>query len=116
LLTPDYDLAVTSDGFVNLAFGKTNLLQAAKIKLATVVGSDILNPGFGAGVEIGQSPAEMDINSIISQINSSFVNDPRFNSPSSITFELNGNSLVMNIIASIRKGNGVLPISIPLSR
>lgn len=65
LLDPNYDLAITSDGFANLAYGKTNLIQAAKLKLATVPGTVILNPEYGAGIELGGSTAELGLESQI---------------------------------------------------
>jgi hypothetical protein len=115
LLDSNFDLAITSDGFANLAFGKTNLLQAAKLKMATIAGTNLLHPDFGGGVEVGSSMAELDLDSIIAKINSSFSSDPRFNAPSAIDILPNGDSLVMNIAVAVRRGNGILPITIPLT-
>jgi hypothetical protein len=115
LLDSNFDLAVTSDGFANLAFGKTNLLQAAKLKMATIAGTNLLHPDFGGGVEVGSSMAELDLDSIIAKINASFSSDPRFNAPSSIDILPNGDSLVMNIAVAVKRGNGILPITIPLT-
>jgi hypothetical protein len=115
LLDSNFDLAITSDGFANLAFGKTNLLQAAKLKMATIAGTNLLHPEYGGGVEVGSSMAELDIDGIINRINTSFASDPRFNAPSAIDIVPNGDSVVMTIAASVRRGNGILPITIPLT-
>lgn len=116
LLDENYDLAVTSDNFVNLAYGKANLLQAARLKMATVTGANMLHSSYGGGTEVGTSVADLDIDTIISNTNTSFQNDPRFNAPSSITFNLDGNSLSMSVVAALRNSGGILPITVPLTR
>jgi hypothetical protein len=116
LLDSKYDLAVTSDGFANLAYGKTNLLQAAKLKMVTIAGSKITDANFGGGVEVGESVADLDIDSIIANINSSFEQDDRFEAPSNVNVQINGNSVIMTIFAAVRNNGGVLPITIPLTQ
>lgn len=116
LLTPQGDLNVTKDGFMNLAFGKTNLLQAAKMKLLTKPGSLLLHPSFGAGVEVGDNFAEIELNSIAKRISKSFVEDPRFLAPSSIDLNAYPGVLKEDIVAVIAKDDGILPISIPLTK
>lgn len=115
LLDSNFDLAITSDGFANLAYGKTNLLQAAKLKLATIAGSKLLDPTYGGGVEVGESVADINIDQIVSNINSSFESDGRFNAPSSMKIDMSGNVILMNILVSVKNNGGILPITIPLS-
>lgn len=116
LLDGNFDLAVTSDGFCNLAFGATNLIQASKIKMLTPAGSLILYPEFGAGVEVGDSTANVDLNDIIKRINDSYRQDPRFNIPASIALTMDGASILMNITASVAKDGSLLPITFPLTK
>lgn len=115
LLDSNYDLAVTSDGFINLAYGTSNLLQAAKLKLITIAGSKLLDPNYGAAVDVGDSMADLDVNQIVSNINSSFASDPRFNAPSSINIDLTPNAMTLNVVVSVKNGGGIMPITIPLT-
>jgi hypothetical protein len=115
LLDQQYDLAISPNGFANLAFGKTNLVQAAKLKMATVVNSLLLHPNYGAGIAVGTSTSEIDPATIINQINQSFQNDPRFNAPSSVNMTMDGGSIQMQITAQVAQQNGILPISMELT-
>lgn len=116
LLDDKMDLAITSDGFLNLAYGKANLVQAAKLKVLTAAGSLLFSPQFGSGVEIGQSVADINLDALVKNLNSNFTKDPRYDTPSSIDLEMDGNSLKISIVAKIKHGNGILPITIPLSK
>jgi hypothetical protein len=115
LLDSSGDLAFTNDGFLNLAFGKTNLVQAAKLKVTTLSKSLLLHPTLGAGIATGSSTADVDLTGLINNINQSFSSDPRFNVPSSVQFVLNGSVLTANVSVSVRQANSVLPVSIPLT-
>lgn len=116
LLTPQGDLAVTKDGFMNLAFGKTNLLQAAKMKLITKPGGLILHPEFGAGVEIGTSFADVNLDDTAKRIDQNFRNDPRFLAPASINLQASPTVLQESVVAVVAKDNGILPIQVPLTK
>lgn len=110
------DLAVTKDGFINLAFGKANLLQAAKTKMITPPGGIILDPAFGAGVTPGDSFADVNLDDLAKRIDESFRNDPRFLSPSKIDLNAAPTVLQADVVAIVSKDNGILPISLPLSK
>lgn len=114
LLTDSGDLALTKTGFLNLAYGKTNLVQAARLKVLTQQGDLLLHPGYGAGVPVGTSNADINLSSLLTRISQSFSSDSRFNTPSSISVSQDGPTLKMDIVASVRQSNGVLPITIPL--
>lgn len=116
LLDQNMDLAITSDGFVNLAFGATNLIQAAKIKHLTQRGDMILYPDWGAGIEPGESTANINFDDIIQSINDAYRQDPRFNVPSSIALSMEGAALMMHVSASVARSNKDLPITLPLSK
>lgn len=115
LLDSKYDLAITNDGFMNLAFGNANLIQAAKLKLKTNIDSLLLHKGYGAGIEVGTSVADIDIDRLYQNISNSFQQDSRYNKPSYLSIKIDGGAMVMDIVASIRQGNGILPITLPLS-
>jgi len=116
LLTPQGDLDITKDGFQNLAFGKTNLYQAAKMKLITKPKSLILHPEFGAGVEVGSSFADVNLDSLAKRISKAFKEDPRFLPPKTINLNASPGVLQEQIVAMISKDNGVLPITLPLTK
>ena len=60
--------------------------------------------------------ADIDLNVLISNLSKSFANDPRYEAPSSIDLTLTANALQVNVVAKLRQGNGILPITIPLSQ
>jgi hypothetical protein len=115
LLDDNYDLAITQTGFANLAYGNANLIQAAKIKLKTPEKSLLLHPTFGAGLEIGNSVADLNLANTLKNISKSFASDPRFKSPSSAEIIVNGSAVFTNLVVPLNNGNGVLPITLPLS-
>jgi hypothetical protein len=116
LLTPSGDLAVTQNGFQNLAFGKTNLIQAATLKMITPPGGLQLHPEYGAAPQVGDSFADFNAQAEVVRMSNAFASDSRFNAPSSISITLGSGAAVVNLVASVSQGNGVLPITIPLSK
>jgi hypothetical protein len=115
LLTPSGDLACTQSGFQNLAFGTTNLIQAATLKLITPPNGLILHPEFGALPQLGDSVADVDSQAQIERINVSFQQDERFNTPQSVSITLQPGVEAVSVVASVAQGNGILPIVVPLT-
>ena len=115
LLTPSGDLACTQSGFQNLAFGTTNLIQAATLKLITPPNGLILHPEFGALPQLGDSVADIDSQAQIERINVSFQQDERFNTPQSVSITLQPGVEAVSVVASVAQGNGILPIVVPLT-
>jgi hypothetical protein len=115
LLDDNFDLAITKSGFANLAYGNTNLIQAAKIKLKTPQRTLMLHPNFGAGIEIGSSTADLNLSNTLKNMSRSFTADPRFRSPSSIQLRVDGSAVFADLVVPVNNGNGVLPITLPLS-
>jgi hypothetical protein len=114
LLDSKGDLAITNNGFLNLAFGKTNLYQAAKMIMSTPQGSLLLHPEFGGGIEVGTSNADFDAATSLTRISSSFAADGRFKAPSSIKLTQESGSLSIDLVVPVANGDGVLPITLPL--
>lgn len=110
LLDQDGDLAVSSDGFQNLAYGKQNLIQAATLKLRTVAGSLLLHPDFGAGVEVGTSEADFSIQNIVDRIRESFAEDPRFQSVDRVEVEQKPGVLIMRVFLTAADNQGIVPV------
>ena len=115
LLDSNFDLAITSNGFQNLAYGTSNLLQAAKLKMAIPKGSLPLHPNFGAGITPGININDIDLQSLASSISSSFSQDYRFNAPSTINLQIpEPQALTVTVVASVSQNNAILPITFPL--
>lgn len=115
LLTPDLDIALTSDGQPLFSFGTTNLIQASILKLKTARGSLPLHPRFGVGAQIGQNVAEFSVQQKTASIERAFLEDPRFESPFGVSFQaVTPNVLAISVIAATRQNGGVLPITVPI--
>jgi hypothetical protein len=116
LLSPSMDLAVSQNGFFNLAYGKSNLTQAAILKVQTRQGSLLLHPQFGIPINIGDSMADADPKAIADSLINLFKTDERFGTPQSVNITLANGAAIVNIVAMVNMGqNNILPIIIPLS-
>ena len=115
LLTPQGDLAVTQNGFINLAYGKTNLFQAAKMKLTTTPGGLMLHPEYGAGISVGDNFAEVNLDDLSKRIDQSFRDDSRFLAPASINLQASPTILQESVVAVVANTNGTLPITLPIT-
>ena len=110
LLDGSGDLAVTQDGYQNLAYGKNNLIQAAKLKLQTVAGSLLFHPEYGGGTLPGDSNADFTIDNIVSNIRQAFQDDPRFQSVDSIEVEQKDGVLKMRVYVTVANNQGLVPV------
>lgn len=116
LLDSNGDLAFTSDGFLNLAYGKQNLIQQAKLKVMTEQGSIITQPNFGAGISPGTSTQDLDLGQTITRIVNQFESDPRYGQPQQVSVEVvDGSTVKMDISLYIKGTNQILPLSFNLS-
>lgn len=115
LLSQDGDLVIAKDGFINLSYGKNNLIQAARLKLQTVMGGLLLHPDYGAGVSVGESISDVSIDDIINRIQSSFESDPRFAGVSKIEINAKDTGAIkINIDALAANNFGVVPLEFEL--
>jgi len=110
LLDQNGDLAVTQDGFQNLAYGKQNLIQAATLKLKTVAGSLLLHPTFGAGQDVGDSEADFTIDTLINGIKDSFADDARFESVDNIEIQQQPGVLSIKVFLTAADNQGIVPV------
>jgi hypothetical protein len=109
-LDADGDLVVQQDGFTNIAYGKANLIQALILKFKIALGELMLHPGFGAGIEIGSSEADVTIDNIKNSIISTVTADPRFKSVESMN--IYRESGVVDISLTVLTANDdILPLS-----
>lgn len=111
LLTDTGDLAVNNYGDFRLSYGMTNLIQALKIKMGTVLGSVLLHPEFGAGIKPGTINGDIDVHQIYSSINGLIKQDPRFSGVSNLQISLNGPTLTISMAVKLANQSGVFPVT-----
>lgn len=115
LLDSKGDLAITSDGFANLAFGMTNLVQAAKLKVTTNINGLLLHPGYGLGTNVGDTQAEVNPSDILKNLNTTFGTDPRFREIENFQITRNNGALTLSLVAKLADNIGTLPLSVQLT-
>lgn len=111
LLNSQGDFVVTSGGDILRAFGYTNLVQAAKIKLLTTQGSMIQRPLFGNPVQPGRSAAEINLSEMMKDLNQSFLADPRFAGILAGQAVMKGPAVYFDLLIGISGVNANLPIT-----
>ena len=114
LLTSSGDLACTPDGFVNLAVGANNLVQAARLKVITSLSSLLLHPNYGNPVSIGDVTANVDPAQIMTQLSNTFAQDPRFGAINSLTININGPTTTINMDIGTTFNGSSLPVTFDL--
>jgi len=114
LLDQNNDLAVTADGTWNLAFGKANLIQAAKLKLTAAVGGVILHPQYGAKPEVGDSIADVSVTDIRNRIVDAFKKDERYTGVKSIQVVEDEDALNISLVVPVASTGTELPLSFDL--
>ena len=78
MLQSDGDVVFSSAGDVRLAYGLTNLTQAAILKLKTKQGSLLQHPEFGNPIDVGMSTADITVQDVAEAFDNVFKSDPRF--------------------------------------
>lgn len=116
LLDIDGDIIITGGGDVKLAYGLTNLVQAAVIKLKTQTNELLNRPNFGNPVDAGISSAEVSAKSILDSISRTFQSDPRFNGIVAGEVKMTGPSVSVSILVRISNTQVTLPVSAELPR
>lgn len=99
---------------VKLAVGLPNLIQAAILKVRTAFGSMLQHPTYGNPVQAGDSTANMDVQTTLTQLTSLFNADPRFSGVQAATIKKNGPSVEISILVGIAGTDINLPLSVQL--
>lgn len=111
LLDSNKDLIITQDGDSRLASGLTNIIQNAEIALSIKQGQLLLHRGFGLPVAVGDSSADVDVNSAASSIKKMFSNDPTFSRVGRVTINKNGPTVSIQASAVVAGTKSFLPLS-----
>jgi hypothetical protein len=116
LLDANGDLIFTGGGDIRLAYGMTNLIQAALLKLKTSTGQILNLPNYGNPAEVGANTAEVDAEEILRAINTSFDSDPRFSGILAGEVQKNGGTLSVSILVGVQNTQVTLPIMAAIPR
>jgi hypothetical protein len=113
LLTSTGDLAASEDGFINLATGANNLVQAARLKFITSLTSLLLHPNYGNPVDVGDVTST-NIADVKAQLDNMFAKDPRFGSINTLNFDINAPVAQISMNVSTTFNGATLPLSFNL--
>jgi hypothetical protein len=114
LLTSDLDLVITPYGDNPLAVGLTSLTQAAMVAFKTPRGSLQQHPGWGMGLKVGTSVADLDLPSLLRDLETFFGGDPSLAGLQSVNLVLRGNTMLIDAQLGVRGLDRTLPILLPL--
>jgi hypothetical protein len=116
MLDMNGDLIFTGGGDIVLAYGMTNLVQAAMMKLQTKTQQIINLPGYGNPVDAGVSSADVTAQQILTAINTSFKQDPRFSGILAGEVAMQGPTVTISILVGIANMQVSLPVQAELPR
>lgn len=105
------DFVIGSDGDARIAFGLTNLIQAAIIKIRTRRMSLVNDPQFGNGVEAGTSVAELDARKYLDELNQAFKDDRRFEGLQAAKVTVDGPVMSVNALVRVANTDVYLPVA-----
>lgn len=111
LINSEGDWVITSGGDLQRAFGYTNLVQAARIKLLTTQGSMLQRPSFGNPAQPGISVADLNLKETIKDLNEMFLSDPRFSGILASRAVLQGPAVFFDLLIGVSGVNINLPIT-----
>lgn len=110
LLTNDLDLVITPGGDNPLSVGLANLTQTVRLALSTEPGSLLQHPQWGFDARPGDSTADVDLQTLIKNLNTLFAADLDFAGIRSASLQKVGNTLRVDMQLGL---NG-LDRSVPL--
>jgi hypothetical protein len=116
MLDPTGDIIITGGGDIQLAYGLTNLIQAAVMKIQSEPHSMLQLPTFGNPVEAGVNTADMQASDILNALNAAFLNDPRFTGIVAGEVSKAGPEVSVSIMVGLQNTNVTLPIQAQLPR
>ncbi|MDE2425785.1 MAG: hypothetical protein KGO96_07745 [Elusimicrobia bacterium] len=106
---------ITQQGGTKYSFGLANIVQHIKNAIGTPRGTLLRHPAFGFPLFVGQSLADLDINSLSQGISNLFNGDPTYTSVSDVTVLQQGP--ISQITATIGIGSIglLLPVTVNLT-
>lgn len=116
LLDSQNRLIISKSNGTKWAFGLSNLIQAARIGLATPQGGLILHPEYGVNLKSGSSNADSSAQDLLNAITQLFKNDPRFSKVLGVSAVRQGPVTRLNLSVQVTGTNHTLPLSIEISQ
>lgn len=111
----NYEDGTSDVGFIGsdvaIAEGMQNIVQAANIKLKTQRGELVNDPEFGNPIIVGDSVADFDANTAISQLSSLFEQDSRFNRVAAARIKQTGGAVSLDILLDVVRTQAYLPLT-----
>jgi hypothetical protein len=116
LITQSGDLAVTPDGDTLLAYGLNNIIQTAQLALNTKKGALLHYPGYGFGVPVGESTADVSPTQLHRQLEEVFSSDPTFTGVYNTVVTKSGPVLKISFSLGLKGVEQLIPISFDVRR
>jgi len=110
LLGTDNDLVLTPSGEPKWAYGLQNMVQRAKIAVATPKGSVPQHATFGIGLKPGASTADIDAKQLVESLEGLFRDDPAFSGVVKATVEKKGPTASIRLHLAVANSTLVLPV------
>lgn len=116
LLDSSGDVILTGGGDIRLAYGLTNLIQAAIMKVRTKTNQLLDKPYFGNPVDAGVNTADASAQDILQSITTSFQADPRFSGIIAGEVQKTGPATNVSILVGVKNMQLTLPVMAQLPR
>lgn len=116
LLNNNNDIVFTTDGRTKLAVGLNNIVQKARIALATPKGTLLQHPDYGLPVKVGDSTADVSAKNVLKSIQDMFSKDPSFNGVTSAAVNKTGGTTRITINVGIAGTSQIVPITAEIRR
>ncbi len=115
LLDKALDLVVTPYGDNPLAIGLIALTQGAQVAFSSPKGNLQQHPGWGLGIKVGTSVADMDLPSLIQDLDTFFGSDPALAGLQSVNILLRGPNLLIDAQLGVRGLDRTIPVLLSLN-
>lgn len=110
------DWILTGGGDIKLAYGLTNLLQAAMMIIKTKTNELLQNPSFGNPVDAGIAVSDVTARDILRALSKAFDRDPRFTGIIAGEVQINGGAVVVSILLGVKNTQVSLPVQAEIPR
>ncbi len=111
LLSQNGELVLTPDGGPRYAAGLTNIIQKVQIALNIKRGESLRHPEFGFPISVGDSWADVDVQSIATQIKQMFAGDKTFTSVEDVSVVANGPGATISFSVRVAGVKNLVPIT-----
>jgi hypothetical protein len=108
------DLMINQDGSMGYSQDLGNIIQSIWIALNTPQGSLLQHPGYGFGVSIGTTLADITAQDVASAVQVALSGDPSISSVENLSVSVQNTKVVVSFVARIAGVNERVPVSLSL--